>query len=413
MTQRKRYSTGFQIAYAAKALPKEEYMKVPKATGNGFRNRNFEELIGYADFDTTLDHMQLMAQYKRITGAFVSLLRAFVMLQQVYNEIPDRRQAFENNKQVLTSIIVRLSYYFPRKKVLRILGVSYYNFKLWSYDTYCRFSVIKSCRKKYSNQLSNRELKLIRQFVTHPVYCTWSLSSIYLKLLRNTTIYLGRNTFYKYVKIHEWYKARKRPKFTKKYAGLKAQYPYEILHMDVSELNVGKGVKLYFHFIIDNFSRSLLSLRVGRKKDAMLARDNLKDLADHFDDIGIRTNFTMITDDGSENKSHTKELMNELNVEHKIARIHIIQSNSMVESVIRNFKNSFLYHIEFKEEVQYQRRVEKAKMCYNTELPMDVLKGQTPMEALKGSSNPFLKVKERVCDALTVRIGLNKYGDCW
>ena len=76
------------------------------------------------------------------------------------------------------------------------------------------------CRKKYTQQLSNKEINVVKEYVTDEAYLHWSISSIYCQMLRKAKTFMSLATFRKYAK---WTNPNL-AKITKKLGRFKGQY---------------------------------------------------------------------------------------------------------------------------------------------------------------------------------------------
>ncbi len=84
----------------------------------------------------------------------------------------------------------------------------------------------------------------------------------------------------------------------KRQIGIRASTPLQILHMDVTIFKPLDNAKIYIYFLVDNFSRSIVSWNADMKFSSSIALGVLKDFTDRY---GIKPQTKLITDGGPEN----------------------------------------------------------------------------------------------------------------
>ena len=80
------------------------------------------------------------------------------------------------------------------------MKISHQQYYAWINKVDCGRSLMKLCRKKYPHQLSDKEIKVMKAYVTNKAYLHWSLASIYCQMLRKAKTFMSLATFRKYVK---------------------------------------------------------------------------------------------------------------------------------------------------------------------------------------------------------------------
>jgi hypothetical protein len=64
------------------------------------------------------------------------------------------------------------------------MKISQQQYYAWINKVDCGHSLMKLCLKKYPHQLSNKEINVVKEYVTEEAYLHWSLASIYCQMLR-------------------------------------------------------------------------------------------------------------------------------------------------------------------------------------------------------------------------------------
>ena len=148
------------------------------------------------------------------------------------------------------------------------------------------------------------------------------------------------------------------------------------------------------------------------RKTASLTLENLNGVIEKYKLF----EFTLLADDGSENKGCVKEFIKntQLNIDLQIAQCDISFSNSMVEAVFRTLK---LYYWPVDFEGTPEKATETLEKCinnYNELRPHRSHNGLTPYEALKTDEfdrNDIVPIHE-IRNAAKRRVIENRNSDC-
>ncbi|MBM9578540.1 DDE-type integrase/transposase/recombinase, partial [Leptospira sp. 201903070] len=116
-----------------------------------------------------------------------------------------------------------------------------------------------------------------------------------------------------------------------------------LLHMDTTILRVQDGAKVYIHFIMDNFSRTILGWKASLEWNSKMAMLNLREVCEKFN--LFQKPIQLLCDDGSENAGEVDVFLRSpgLFIEKLIAQVDITFSNSMIEAVNKKMKYEFLF----------------------------------------------------------------------
>ena len=85
-------------------------------------------------------------------------------------------------------------------RTLRWMKISYQQYYTWVNKVDCGHSFMKMCLKKYPHQLSDKEIDVVKEYVTDEAYLHWSTASIYCQMLRKAKTFMSLATFRKYAK---------------------------------------------------------------------------------------------------------------------------------------------------------------------------------------------------------------------
>lgn len=170
----------------------------------------------------------------------------------------------------------------------------------------------------------------------------WSSASVWGYAVKNKMISISRPTWYLYCKILKLNRTRIIHKKVKKKISVRANFPNQIWHMDVSVYKTLDGVKYYIYSIIDHFSRKILAFDFSTELSGKIRIKSLKTAVDSLDQ---QQDIKLIVDGGSENNNKTVAdfITNcHVNLDKKVALKDVLYSNSMIESSFRTLKSYYL-----------------------------------------------------------------------
>ena len=100
---------------------------------------------------------------------------------------------------------------------------------------------------------------------------------VYYKALRDNAVFMGIGTWYKYANRlgikRKFFRINR-----KNVIGIRASRPLQILHMDVTIFKPLDNTKVYIYFIVDNFSRTILSWKASVEYSSSIAMTVLKEV---------------------------------------------------------------------------------------------------------------------------------------
>jgi putative transposase len=256
-----------------------------------------------------------------------------LLLETVRKLFPyDFRAKKLKNKQVRAQIVAAIqecANYHKLAHCLDAIGLSKDAYRKWSSEISACRKARSPCGRRRAAQLTDDELSAMKKFVTSKKYAYISVASLHLLAQRTGELFCSADSWYKYIRVFEW----KRPwvvtrKEIKK-TGIRATKPNEIWHIDVTEVGIGAGVKLYIQAVIDNFSRFVLAWRVTEEINAQNTVETLS-LARRKASALLNEEVTsnVMMDPGRENKnSQVFQFITSRNLLRTLAQVDIHYSN--------------------------------------------------------------------------------------
>jgi hypothetical protein len=258
-------------------------------------------------------------------------------------------------------------------------------------------------------QMSFVEQNMIKQYYFNPDYANWGVANIYYQMINDEHILMSLQTFRNYV--NKFLPKRLPIKSTKNKhrIGLRALKPFEKLHMDVTLYRLADNTVAYIYFIVDNFSRKILSYQVSNKIRADISLKNLEIVCNQYQLFDNKTE--LIVDGGSENKGAVNDfILSRGNWTKLVAKKDIIFSNSMVEAVNKVMKYQYLFKRKLSDIAELKNYLPKAIDDYNNR-PHSTLKVSPNNAALGITFNSELyqeKLKEARQNRIIANMECNK-----
>ncbi|MEI8278830.1 MAG: DDE-type integrase/transposase/recombinase [Bacteroidota bacterium] len=273
----------------------------------------------------------------------------------------------------------------------------------------CTRSSSKYCLKLCPTQLSISEQLLIRNYLSDSKYENLPLNHIWAEAHRNG-LHISINTFYKYVRHIRGKKQVVEVK-GKKHTTVEAEKPFQILHMDSTTFRCMNGERVYVHFVMDNYSRTVLGAVPSYSSKSIVVAKNLMDVIIKYK---LRNKpFELYCDDGPENHGYVNELLKDkkIKITKIVANYKTSTSNNMIEAwnkkfkwiILKKFKINSLEHLE----VQLPKM-----MDYFNNLKLPVLGTLSPNEAIAGMKYDDFDIKTKMAAAKKTRLGQNRLLIC-
>lgn len=277
----------------------------------------------------------------------------------------------------------------------------------------CKKSDDGGCLKRHPHRISVSEITTMRRLVESKQYAHFSISSLCWYAKREGLVSCNRDTWYRYIHKYGWQRPLRKSKFKKRHTGLRATKPDEYWHIDATNIKLSDGTKLFLQVLVDNFSRRVLAWLLSRRLKATATAALIKEAAK----MRRKTKVELISDGGTENVNKAVKAtiaVTKPKIIHKIAKVEIPKSNSMVERVFHSLKNQHLYSQRLDTSRDAKRHIKFYINQHNDVIPQAVLSGLTPIEAYKGVDAVDLaaKLEERSLEKRELRLKQNRMNVC-
>lgn len=361
-----------------------------------------------------LQTLQQFASDKNAQKVFIAYARLLITCRQILVSTGVLQSTLLLHKEKIIQVLHQIKHTISLNKSLKILSIPRSTYQLWFFKT--KFpstsSLFSMCRKRYIHQLLPKEHTKMEELLRDPQYVHWPIISIAHYARRNNLLTVGISTWYLYAKIMG-FKRRVIPNPKKYRIGLKAAFPNQYWHADVTLFDTLNGIRHYIYLVSDNFSRKILAWKVDTQLSAEIRLQTIKEAWNNANDsFSSVQDITLITDGGSENNNAIVNGFIEQHQEHlqkKIALKDIPYSNSSIEAINKTLKYRYLYLQPCKAE-QFQSKLQESIHDYNHIRSHGSLNGLTPDEAYISETTP--NIKAQMTKAKTERMEKNRTFNC-
>lgn len=417
-TRYNRYDTALISLYAlgkAHLVPAHLRAMVPGSTASAWRKLQLEALIGHelrSMHQEALDLHTVLARYRSLQRTVRVLTKAWVGISgavlSVLHTRKDLSERVVNTVQLLFTAM-------PRERAYRLIGLSASAFhdRLFRIKAKCGISPADRCFQRHPQQLSLREVGIIKNLFADPALHLWPGVSLYYEGLRGRGLRIALSTFYKYVALLGLKRTFHRP--TTKTKGLQATRPNEYLHVDTTHHEMEHGSKASIVFVSDNYSKAILGWRAAMGKHATNVVEALRDtVAAMLQHHPGQISSVLVADGGAENHADRVEELLRGTVRPDITKVIALKdiqfSNSPIEAINKIYKR-YLRHYQPKTLHALQHVTRLFVQDYAYLRPHGSLKGLIPMEAYT-KPDQVLDLRQAIQDARAIRIAENKKVNC-
>ena len=412
MRRYRSYHTVIKQLVKRNSLPEEFVIEIDRSTLWRWKQEGTDKYFGFE-----LSNIELLEQFlkRREAGKVMrTYLRVASSLSGILNKSLQLRNILKANLKQFVDTVTGCKNKLIIKLILKLCKVPLSVFSFWKSKVLnkCLTSPLQLCRKRYPEQLTNQEVTEMKSMLTDVKYRFWPVSSIAYYALRENIISVSMATWYLYKK-KLCIDRMPVPKKEKYPTGLRASYPDQIWHADITIIKTMDGIKHYVYLLMDNFSRFILSCRIEEVVSGSIRVETIREAYKKYHDKNIIT--TLITDGGPENDNNEMDrfILNEaIGLNSAVALRDIPFSNSMIEAQNKLFKYRYLFRQEYSTGEDLRRVFAEDLYDYNIRRPHVSLKGYTPGEAYSGLSDMEMKWSDQIRQARRDRLAVNRMETC-
>jgi len=407
------YHTSIKQLAQSNTLPQKYSANIDRSTIWRWKQEKEDKYLGHE-----LSNVQTLQQFleRRESDTLIkTYLKVTLALSSIFRKTNEFHCYLNQNKDFLVKTLNHYKKAISVKLILRMLNLSTSTFYHWKNQVFypCNTSVFKLCRRIYPNQLTVTEVSRLKSLLVDPAFKYWPVSSIFHYARRNDILHISLASWYGY--MHKL--GMKRPVLSKKYkykTGIRAKYPHQIWHADITIVKCLNGMKYYVYLLMDNYSRFILNYQVSTRVSARIRLDSIRNAyREHINDSENDT--ILLVDGGTENNNHLVDNYinsGSISLQKLIAGKDIRFSNSMVEAQNKLIKYYYLFKHPFQNIDQLISLLDWIIKDYNHSRPHHSLRGLTPFEALT-CTHPHQEDRKKILEkARLTRIRENTAKSC-
>ena len=111
----------------------------------------------------------------------------------------------------------------------------------------CGKSLANVCFKRLPQQVSIKEIDILKAYLAKDKYPFWSIGAIWAQAIRDKVISMSRSTWYRKSKLLGFTAARQPEKKEDHGESVRAKSVNQIWHMDVSQYMTSDNIKVYVY----------------------------------------------------------------------------------------------------------------------------------------------------------------------
>ncbi len=413
MRQYNSYHTSIKQLARRNRLPKKYTVFIDRSTIWRWKNECDDKYLGHEL--SKIDILEQFLDRKESETVIRTYLKLTTTISKILTESLQFQKIISEHKDKFVESILKYRKNINLKLVLRLCNISSSVFYYWKNQVLnkCTSSPIRLCRRIYSNQLTENEAAKIKKMLTDQEFKYWPINSIAYYALRNNIVNASLASWYNYAKKLGLDKRRipKKPKYG---TGIRASFPHQYWHADITVVKCLTGMKYYVYLLMDNYSRFILNYQVSDRVSAKIRLQSIRQAYDRYIK-NPEQDVKLIVDGGVENNNHEVEgyiNSEEVSIRKLIAGKEIRFSNSLVEAQNKLFKYHYLFKQSFSNEKDLIKLMDWNVYDFHYRRPHHSLKGLTPYEALTGVQLPKEEWKQQIEEAKRVRTIENRNKPC-
>lgn len=328
---------------------------------------------GQGDFCGRYCQKQLMRKQNEI-----NFLASFVKMFPFH--LSYRRVPSAEEKEELMAFIHSFEE-LPLTRKLSLISLSksrYYHWQKKKYHDEC-LGDYSSCPKRSPKRLTFQEISEIRALVERTDLNYMSITSLYWYGRRQKIIHLSISTWFKYIHKYKMLDGLEKRRWHRPdKLGLKANKPNQIWHIDMTQIKLASGKRVYLQVILDNYSRYVVAWRLFDKVNGLGTKSLIKEAKEK---LHAAEKIHLVSDGGTENVNRVvREYVTGNLMKHEVAQIDIDFSNSMIEAFFKGLKQYCVYKNELGEFAFAMEVISQYIEKYNHQIPRHIFQGMTPIE---------------------------------
>jgi putative transposase len=394
------------------------HIKIPLSTRRSWVRKGPVEVVTMSEFDLNTQELlhkvaglekQLLVSKAESTLTSKSIKIMGFELQ--YKRIPK-----SVIKESILAQIKEASEFLSIGRCLEIVGLSSARYYSWIKSRVaCALEDVPSCPKITPCKITYFELRKMKAYLTDASLFHISITSLSWLAKRRGDVFASASTWSRVVRDNDLKRKRQRIYPASPKLGIRASFPGQIWHLDMSVMRLQNGKRCYVQAIIDNKSRYVLAWKVSEDFGGVRTKELLWSALKKSKKLGVEVVPTVWVDSGTENlNSNVSSLVNNGEIVRTVAQVEVEQSNSMIEALFHRLKNRYLYYQNLRTYEELVKHVDFYLKEANASIPFEMLGGATPLEVYSGmADNKFSnQLTTGTAQARISRMTFNRSQNC-
>lgn len=420
MQKRKTYDTRIKYLVRKGLLPDLYRKQIHRSLISKWSRETDDKYTGYELNDNLTelyDVLKKVSEDDRVLKTLKAFYRINKTLKDVIGTGKEYVVKLKEHKYKIVDAIQRAKKTVTINRAIKLMGISRSTYRTWAMEAYfqCGQSITKMCNNNYPQQLTVNEIHKMHRLLSNANYLHWPIISVAYYGMKKSLLKAHPNTWYKYARLMKIKRKRQRKIKIKYSEGVRANFPNEKWHADITELRTADGKTSFIYLVADNYSRYITSWRVSNK---ICAKTRIITFKETIINAGLKPCHNEITelivDGGTENNNKSVEaFLEKYPLKKSIALKDILKSNSMIESINKVLKYDYLYPRNIQNQSHLISVLKNIAIPdYNNKRPHGSLDGLTPQEAYGKKKVNFKKIREKMKEAYIERVEFNRTHSC-
>ena len=164
------YHTNLQIKYLLGLLDKEIVSRIPNSTLYNWRKKGFGHIFGLPDInEKDITVMKEFLSKKKLLRAAKALYYIYSVYQRIiFTSSKIRKQFLKYSEEIINTIDLTKDA-LGLDKAFKMFMISPSTYYYWKNKINCTNSLLKLCRIRHPQQLTNNEVSVIKDYLTKKI----------------------------------------------------------------------------------------------------------------------------------------------------------------------------------------------------------------------------------------------------
>ena len=206
------YHTSVKICYSLgiehHILPQDFLSTIKPSTAHYWKNDTADKYVG-SEFATTvhnnIDDLQVLYDQKveHLKRIFINFCKVYLTIIGFIGAKEFQKIIRKNRGRVVDMIESVPQDLINRNMLCKFLKITPQSYQTWKryQQYYCDFSLLNLCFKRVPQQISRREIDILKKFMNNKRFYHWSTSAVWGLAFKQGKTSMAESTWYRYAKL--------------------------------------------------------------------------------------------------------------------------------------------------------------------------------------------------------------------